>query len=63
MRSGEHSSGLRKLEVLARPAGAQAAAAALKLLIEPVAVFVVALRGTRLGRTIAAVWRSGVEEV
>jgi len=43
--------------------GAKAAAAALKLLIEPVAVFVVALRGTRLGRTIAAVWRSGVEEV
>jgi len=63
MRSGEHSSGLSKFGQPAWLPAAKAAAAALKLLIEPVAVFVVALRGTRLGRTIAAVWRSGVEEV
>jgi hypothetical protein len=66
MRSGEHSSGLPKLEKAALPAGAEAAAAAVELQGKAVAVLVKTVVDAQLGGrggVIAAAGRSGVEEV
>ncbi len=64
MRSGEHSSGLASPEAtaFALASGAQAAAAAVELERQAIAVLVEAVVGRHL-MSIAAAGRSGVEEV
>jgi len=63
MRSGEHSSGLPEVEPAPLAAGAKAAAAAVELEGETVAVLVEAVIDPEVIRPIAAAGRSGVEEV
>jgi len=63
MRSGEHSSGLPNSDHRALLSGAQAAAAAVDVERQPVAVLVGALDDAGLKFTIAAAGRSGIEEV
>jgi len=66
MRPGEHSSGLPELEEASLPASAQAAAAAVKLEGQAIAVLVETVVETeRVGGVgfIAAAGRSGVEKV
>jgi len=62
MRAGEHSSGLPVPEETPVAAGAQAAAAAVELERQAIAVLVEAVVGRHLV-SIAAAGRSGVEEV
>jgi len=63
MCSGEHSSGLPEVEPAPLTAGAKAAAAAVKLEGQAVALLVEAVVDPEVIRPIAAAGRSGVEEV